>query len=313
MAVISVGRILVYTDPPMSTELIAQPEVVQLREQVLALTREVASLLVEGEELSQVVGPALLLNYQLQLGASELRALQAEAACSGARRAVELARAELACGRNPSQLAISAVLEQERLAWDAKVEQAAGKLEQAQSWAASPTLTDREFAELKQLFGSLVACLHPELAGTSSPQQLWLRVQQSYLARDLESLRELHAVVSGEGADGAEAVLAGSGAVLAGSGAVLAGSGAVLAQLGQERDRLQLRVTELGAELARLRCSPPLELGPLLEDASWVQARSREAEERIAALNQAREQLQLELRALLKADAGQGLGASSSS
>ncbi len=274
----------------MSSELVTHPEVERCREQVQALQREVSRLLAELTELTEVQGPTLLNRYQVALGPWELAALEAEVAYRRQLRAVEMARALRVRGQVPKRGPIEAALDEELRAWNDRVREAVSEVERARRWEASEGLSAADYAALKKLYRALVRRLHPDLNGSLTPQEqlLWHRVQEAYVAFDLESLRDLSTIL--------------------GSGGGAATVSSVLEDVERERKRLQDRLEALLAELARRRQEAPFDLEPLLDDPAWVAARRRDAEQRREHFSEQREQLFLEWIALVETPHDSSLG-----
>lgn len=250
------------TEDQASSWLAEHPEREAARERLLALEREVVRLLAVRDELIQIEAPAILLCYQLELGPWELPALEAELAYRRVLRAVELARSALAKGERPAKKEIEATLERELHDWHAQVDDAARRLRSARAWATFPSVSAADYTELKALYRQLVRRLHPDLHGSLTADQkvLWSRVQEAFLARDLEALRDLTLLVGVAGQS--------------------EGSTLLDDEVARRTARFEARRAHLTEEMARLQEMAPFNLKPLLDDSAWVEARRRAATSR---------------------------------
>lgn len=274
----------------MAEPLAPHPEVERLKTANALLRDEVARLLAEHDHLLQTVRPNLLALYQVKLGPWELRLLEEQCATARVRRLTEMVQASLSAGRLPDAVEISRKLDEEFALWQARLREAADKLQTAQRVLANP-MSPAEDQEFKHLYRNLVKLLHPDVAKPDGGQaaMLWHRVQDAYARADLVRLRELWELASQLVAPTI--------------------SPNSLDLLQEEAKALRSQVEHLGQGIAELQAKPPFDLLDKLEDEAWLETRRQEIETRITALQERRRALEAYLSIIPEVDCAKWLGA----
>jgi hypothetical protein len=258
------------------------PEHRALLEKNAILREELVRLLTEEHDLLHIVKPNLLALYQKQIGAWELRGLQAQVAELRARRRLEMAQAAINRGRKPELIEIDAHLELEFMAWQQKLQESAEALNAATERLEN-LLPDAENRELKKLYYALVKRLHPDVNPDlgAHEQRLWLRVQAAYEDGNVGELKAL-ALLAQDAASGPAPTTPET--------------------LRAEEEVLRGQIAAVLQRIERWEGQPPFTLRPQLADEAWLAQRRQEIEDRIAQLDAKRAALDAQLRTLFPAE-----------
>jgi len=264
----------------MSDRIDLHPEVRRLCEENDLLRAELARLLTEADELVGIVKPFLLAEYQRKLGAFELKRLAAQCHAARIKRTLEESLAAVNRGGRPDLIAIEGRLDLEFVEWQARVREAAGRLEAARDYL-NHLLPPADNIEFRKLYHALVKVLHPDVnpALTEDQMRLWHRVQHAYQHGDLEELRAL--------------------TLLAGTTAPVAAERTSLEILRREQEILNRQIARKLKDLELAETQPPFSMRKELADESWVAAQRLEIEKQTAALGQQAAALTEKLNGLL--------------
>ena len=251
--------------------LVLHPEIQQLAEENDLLREEFASLLTEAEHLIHTVKPNLLALYQTKIGVWELRLLQAQFKVARLRRQIELAQAYINRGEQPDLAAIECTIETEFIAWVTKLEEAASRLQDAET-RLKHLLSPEDDRELKKLYYAIVKRLHPDVNPnvTADQRRLWFRAQAAYEHGDLPELRAL--------------------ALLVERNAPISPAKS-LDNLRRDQEILEKQITTALETLERIESQPPFTLQNQLDDETWLAARRKEIDEQTVTLRQQGEAL----------------------
>lgn len=173
----------------------------------LALTPEHAGILRRFEELldllpkaeeerEHLVGhtlPMLNARYLQLVGSAHLALLQLRLEAFELKRKSEMIRSYVNRGEEVLIEVIDTLLQAEMKAEREKIEAEAKRIQAAQAFFGVPVLSDKDGAELKQLYYELARMLHPDMNPEQSAErlELWLQVSEAYRNGDLERLRVL--------------------------------------------------------------------------------------------------------------------------
>lgn len=264
---------------PCMSDLTVHPEFQRLLDDVESLRGEVAAKLAEIHDLQHVVKPNLLALYQSKLGPWELKLLSAQCDVARVKRKIALAQASLNREQPVDWKRIDEQLEVEFLAWKARIDETAAKVQEAQEHFKH-ALSVEDSAELKKLYYSLVKALHPDLHPdqTEKDQQLWQQVQNAYNAADLKKLKALVLVVNTEAPSPA--------------------SPSAMDELQRHRDSLQHHLQRLQTEIERIQTEVPFTMQSQLTNETWIDTRRAEIDTECAALENLRIQLEAHVNAL---------------
>jgi len=256
-------------------------ETLQLADEIELLRDELTRLLTEADELLHIVKPNLLAMYQTKIGAWEFRLLQLQCEVARLRRQTELAQASINRGRLPNWTAIEGELELEFLQWQMKINEAASRIDAAESRLKN-LLTAADSNVLKKLYFSLAKKLHPDVNPqlTDDQKRLWLRVQDAYEASDI---RELEAL-----------------ALLAERNSQVPQPPATLEILRGQRETLKNQIAAMLERLEQIQSRPPFTLRRQLEDDAWVEARRAEIDAQILQWQTNRDALAAHIATLMK-------------
>ncbi len=259
------------------------PEFQRLSGERDLLREELARLLAEHHILLSTTRPYLLALYQAKLGGAELRRLELQSEAAMLKRQAEMAQAALNRGERPNAAAIAAATENERAEWWKKIAAAADRLEKGRAAIDAGLLTPAEAHEIKAVYRRLVKQLHPDLHPNqdAAAAALWRRVQAAYDGRDLEELRALALMVRAPAA---------------------ASEPGSLEALAREIEGIKSQIARKIAQLDALRQEPPFNVADNLDNEAWVEARLREIETEVRALETRRGELEVLLRTLLPRD-----------
>lgn len=240
-----------------------------------ALTEQLAELLAEVHDLRHVKQPYLLVLFQQQLGAWELKLLKLQCDVARTRRQIDLIQASLNQGVAPNLQKIQAALEQEFLQWQQRLHEHAAAVQAAQGMGFV-ALNPAEHVQLKQRYRQLVKQLHPDLHPAASPEQmdLWHQVCEAYAAGNLLLLGALALIVTPEEPlpkDAPASVL----------------------------ENLTAAITHQQILLAQLQTQPPFCHEAQWTDPDWIAQRRVELEQQAALLEAQRAALEQHLTQLL--------------
>jgi predicted nucleic acid-binding Zn-ribbon protein len=262
------------TDP-----LSVHPEVEALKAGNALLRDEAVRLLTEQDHLLHTVRPNLLALYQVKLGPWELRLLKEQCDTARLRRLIEMVQAFLNVGRLPVMAEIGQKLDAEFILWQARLREAAEKLQDAEQQLQHLMSLDDD-REFRKLYRSLVKRLHPDVVPDQNEQirLLWQRVQAAYGHSDLAEMRALWELTQ--------------------QLAPVVTPSTSMDALKTERETLRRQAERLARQIAELRQRPPFSLQAKLEDDAWVAARRAEIETQIVAQQEQRRVLESHLRTL---------------
>ena len=246
--------------------LVLHPEIQRIIEENDLLREEFASLLTEAEHLIHTVKPNLLALYQTKIGEWELRLLQAQFKVARLRRQIELAQAYINRGEQPDLAVIECTIETEFLAWINRLEEAARRLQDAETRLKN-LLSPEDDRELKKLYYAIVKRLHPDVNPnlTADQRRLWLRAQAAYEHGDLPELRAL--------------------ALLVERNAPIPPAKS-LENLRRDQKILEEQITTALATVERIESRPPFTLEHQLDDESWLVTRRKQIDEQTVTLRQ---------------------------
>lgn len=184
----------------INTNLTVHPQAENIRNQNRQLQTNLAGLIVERDDLKHSIVPNITAEYQIKLGALEWHVFQFDCEARAFLRRIEMAQAALNRGEEPNYQSIETEVEIEFAAWREQIKQQARKIKAAQERADAPTLSCAESRELQTLYRRLAFALHPDIVKNPDERQqkLWLQAAEAYRCGDLEILRTISLLVSGD-------------------------------------------------------------------------------------------------------------------
>ena len=264
----------------MCPDLEIHPDIRRLISGNKLLREELAHLLTEYETMIHAVRPNLMALYQTKIGVWELKLLKQQANAARLKRKVELIQAQLNQGVLPDIFEIDKQLDREFVLWQAKIKEAADKINDAEDHMKS-FLSPEKDREFKKLYYALVKKCHPDVVAvvTDETNLLWYRVQRAYENNDLDELRAV--------------------ALLADRIKEIKNDVSSLAVLKDDQKSLKSHVDRLTKEILALEKKPPFYMRKDLNSEKWINKRRREIERQIKSLRKRIESYEKHLQSLL--------------
>ena len=241
----------------MTQALELSPEIIKLREDILALEKELGKVILEQDEMLNAGKPNLAAEYQQTIGYKELECLENEIAARRIKRQIELIQAAVNRQETIEIEKVEKQLDDEFQEWYEKIDDQYQKVKEAQS-RIEGLMSDEENEEFKKLYRQLVFKLHPDINPQQSKDEknLWNRVQLAYQGGDLEEMRSLMIIL--EAQDGT-------------------------VELPSSKDILEKRKTKLTEQiqkiinkLSAMENEFPFTMADKLADKEWVRAKLEE-------------------------------------
>ena len=236
------------------------------REEIEALSTEIASMLAEIEDIFPRQNPRIESDWQVVIGVWENRLLEAQIAMRRAKRRCNLIQARINTGASVDLQEVEAQLDEELLTWVEQLGEAVDRYQQAVSSQQNAVhITTVEALEQKRLFRILAKRLHPDLHPnlSESARAMFELAQLAYRQSDLKILQSLE--VSTAYLD---------------SAAMLPNT---LEAAEAQIEELESQIRSLEQRLEEIKQEPPYCLRAKLNDAMWVEAHvaqlKQEAEE----------------------------------
>ncbi len=262
-----------------NTNLTVHPQAENIRRQNRQLQTNLASLIVERDDLKHSIVPNITAEYQIKLGALEWRVFQLDCEARAFLRRIEMAQAALNRGEEPNYQNIETEIENEFATWHEQIKQQARKIKSAQERANAPTLSCAESRELQMLYRRLAFALHPDIVKNPNERQqkLWLQAAEAYRCGDLEILRTISLLVSSD-AEMLADVSANENL-------------SVLEILNNRNTELKQSCEKLLDEITTIKTTAPYILREILDDETELEKRQNILHEQIEILREKRFQL----------------------
>lgn len=169
--------------------LASSPAFDAVKARLAALKGELVKVLTGRDVFLEDELPNLEALWLRELGSLELELLGLEVEARGARRFLELLRAQASRGDRLDVAAAAAQVEVELSDWHRQVETKAKEVEKAREHL-SRLLTPAATVKLRRVFHGIARRLHPDVNPERSPAEitLWHRALEAYRAADLEAL-----------------------------------------------------------------------------------------------------------------------------
>lgn len=264
----------------MCADIEIHPDIRRLMAENKLLREELAHLLTEYDTMIHTVRPNLMALYQTKIGIWELKLLKQQANAARLKRKVELIQAQLNQGILPNIFEVDKQLDHEFVLWQAKIKEAADKINDAESLLKNH-MSPKEDREFKKLYYALVKKCHPDVVPlvTDETNLLWQRVQRAYEKGDLDDLRTI--------------------ALLADKIKEVKNDISSLALLKDEQQSLKSHIDKLTKQISKLEKSPPFYMRKDLDNEKWINKRRQNIEKQIKSLQKRIESCEKHLQSLL--------------
>ncbi len=181
----------------INLSLTVHPKAEDFRRRNAHLQFEASRLLVERDDLKNSIVPQICAEYQIKIGALELRVFQFECEVRAFLRRIEMANAALNRGETFSYREIEREIKTEFSAWREQIADHIRQIRDAEDAANLPTLSRAESRELQTLYRKLAFSLHPDIVGSADERcrKLWLQAAEAYRNGDLQTLRTIRLLI----------------------------------------------------------------------------------------------------------------------
>jgi len=263
----------------MNNEIDISPRKQQLKDEYESLQQEYADLVAEREDLD-LKGPKLEAMYMETVGQQQYDMLMLQSDVALLKRKRDMLQACINRGEEPDWVVIELKLKFVVEDINEKLRREEEKLKKAKEFIKQHMVeeeerSDAEKLELKQLYKRLVHRLHPDLRPdqTEWEKNLFLKVQEAYLNRNLEKLRQLEAELD--------------------LGMSLASTETGTIEEWEERiEKLKTRIEAIKEEIKQVESRFPFTYREKVYDQEWVSAKKEELRVQIAHLFEEKERLE---------------------
>ncbi|RXK17305.1 molecular chaperone DnaJ [Macrococcus sp. DPC7161] len=184
--------------------LIAFPDLEHLSASIKQLKAELSTLILEHDELLFIQCRNIEMQYSLLFGELEYKAFEKQCESQRLKRKIDLIQMK----KNRQEVVniheIESQLDIEFESYQQQLMNEMNRIQNAIKRYQSETLTDKEAVEVKSLYRIIVKKIHPDIHPNISPDKLELfyRAMTAYDNGDLETLRLIATVISGDSIDG---------------------------------------------------------------------------------------------------------------
>ena len=200
-----------------NTDLLVDPSLEALREEVLRLRAEAAGLIARRDDLLYRICPEIERRYIRELGSLEFLVFQEKVTVLALRRMIQLAQQAINIRRQFSENKIKKKVEAEYKNYEKQYHQAKDAFEEKKKQIDEETARQEkpgseqesntseaaaeEEADLKSIYRRLIKRLHPDInpSVTDRERELFNRVVEAYKKGDLKALQELELLLDQEG------------------------------------------------------------------------------------------------------------------
>lgn len=262
---------------PVNVNLTVHPQAADLRRRSRELQSGIASLIVERDQLKHSTVPQIFAEYQVKVGALELRVFEFECEIRAMIRRIELAQAALNRGKKPSYKNIEAEIKTEFAAWREKIAQQMQAIKEAKALQEMPVMSAAESRELQNTYRRLAFLLHPDIIGSADErrQKFWLQAADAYRYGDLQTLRTILLLVETDAPE---------------NGASDKSAG-ILETLKMRHAELKALCEKMLDEIAEIKATAPYILHKILDDKLQLEKVQNDLNDQIEQLRYKRRQL----------------------
>ena len=247
----------------MNSQIDISPRKQQLKDEYDRLQKQYADLVTERDDLG-LERPKLETLYMETVGQLQYEMLILQKEVAALRHHRDMLQAYINRGEQPDWDAIKLKLQFTIQEMDEKLKEEEEKLKQAKEFIRHEIeeeehRSDAEKLEIKTLYKRLVHRLHPDLHPdqTEWERNLFLKVQEAYLKRDLEKLRQLEQELETGIPSGSE-------------------SDDIIEVWEERISKLRARIAAIQGEINQILSSFPFTYRDKVYDAEWVAARKEE-------------------------------------
>lgn len=258
------------------------PEFVALKAEVEKLRAEVASLLLEKDELRFVICKNIETEYMLKLGGLEHKAFELNCWVLRLKRKIELVQAKKNRQEKIVLSEIEDILDEEFAEFQRQLNEQIEQMNEAIEHSKGRVLSDEETKEFKQLYRNIVKALHPDLNPNVTPAQMQLfqNAVQAYKNGDLDYLRIISEMVADP--DLPEDTENGMAALI------------------KTKEKLTKSVERMKEQIERIKSRYPYTMKDLLNNPEEVEKRRAELKAAVAELKELKKWYDARLKELLR-------------
>jgi uncharacterized protein YukE len=233
-------------------------------EEILALEKDIAALLLSRDELQFHICKNIEAEYMVKLGAWEYKIFEIQCKVLRLKREIELVQAALNKQETPIPVLITMQLDAEFADYQQRLNEQMNTLNNAMKRHNTADFhSESEQVEIKKLYSDIVKQLHPDInpAQTEQMRQMFINAVDAYKNADIDTMRSIHLLLHQDDEKKYDEVSLSVDA---------------LAMLTNRKEKLILWKSDISAAIDKIRNSYPYNQKTLLEDIELVQQKAEE-------------------------------------